>query len=59
MLTFILATLFAFACIWVISAVFFNQRIENLHKHYQSIIKTQEHELRKLRTENGKGYNHE
>jgi hypothetical protein len=59
MITFILATLVAFMCIWVISAVFFNERIENLHKHYQGIVKTQEQELRKLRTENGKGFNHE
>ena len=59
MITFILATLVAFMCIWVISAVFFNERIENMHKHYQGIIKAQEQELRKLRTENGKGYTHE
>jgi hypothetical protein len=59
MITFILATLVAFMCIWVISAVFFNERIENLHKHYRGIIMAQEEELRRLRTENGKGYNHE
>jgi len=52
MLTFIFSTLLAFLCIWVISAVFFNERIENLHKHYQGIIKVQEQELRKLRSEN-------
>ena len=59
MLTFILATLFAFLCIWVISAVFFNERIENLHKHYQGIIKTQQQELRSLRALNAERNTHE
>jgi len=59
MMTLILATLVAFMCIWVISAVFFNERIESLHKHYQGIVKAQEQELRHLRAVNAKGYTHE
>ena len=48
----LIRTLLAFAVVWLMASVLFNQRIEKLQKGYRENLNAQLQELRRLRTQN-------
>jgi len=48
----LIRTLVAFAVVWLLASVLFNQRIEKLQKEHREILSGLLQELRRLRTQN-------
>ena len=48
----LIRTLLAFAVVWLMASVLFNQRIEKLQKQHRESLSSHLQELRRLRTQN-------